>query len=269
MAGIVNVLGVRIDDVSADQLTALIDQFVATGRRARALYVNAHGLNLAHAAPWMRDYLNASEVVFADGVGVTIASRMLGHRSGLSRIPITDWIWDLAGLAATREYSMFLVGSRPGVADRAAERLRERHPGLKIAGTLDGYFDKTSGCRGNADALAVINAARPEIIVVGFGMPMQERWLLENRDEIDGAVVISGGAVLDYTAGEVRRGPSWLTNHGLEWLARLVIEPRRLWRRYVLGNPLFLWRVLRQRIAGGRAGGGGVTRQPEPEKARM
>ena len=123
-----------------------------------------------------------------------------------------------------------------------------RYPGLRIAGTYHGYFDKTPGSPENEAVLQRINAARPNILILGFGMPLQERWLLENWERVDANLALTGGAVFDYLSGELRRPPRWMTEHGLEWLGRMLIEPRRLWRRYVVGNPLFLWRVLLQRF---------------------
>lgn len=253
MAGTINVLGVRIRHLSVDELHAQLDYFITSRQPARVLNVNAHGLNLSQSLPWLRQYFNDSDLVFADGVGVAIAARMLGHRVTVTRIPLTDWIWDLAGFAASRGFSMFLLGSRPGIAERASERLLARHQSLRIIGTHHGYFDKTTDSAANREVIGHINRVRPDILLVGFGMPLQERWLMENWSQIDARVAITGGAVMDYTAGELRRGPRILTDHGLEWLARLVIEPRRLWQRYVLGNPLFLWRVARQRVAGAQS----------------
>jgi N-acetylglucosaminyldiphosphoundecaprenol N-acetyl-beta-D-mannosaminyltransferase len=134
------------------------------------------------------------------------------------------------------------------VAEKAATRLKERFPDLDIAGAHHGYFDKTAGSLKNEAVIQEINAVRPNILIVGFGMPLQERWLMENWNCIEANVAIVAGAVFDYVSGELHRGPRWLTDHGLEWLARLIIEPRRLWRRYLIGNPLFLARVIKQRL---------------------
>jgi N-acetylglucosaminyldiphosphoundecaprenol N-acetyl-beta-D-mannosaminyltransferase len=138
------------------------------------------------------------------------------------------------------------------VAERAAQRLRTLHPGLRISGVEHGYFDHSPGSRENETVLRKVNAARPDILIVGLGMPLQERWLMENRDAIDANVALTGGAVFDYVSGGLRRGPRLLTDNGFEWLARLIVDPHRLWRRYLLGNPLFLLRVLGQRFGKGR-----------------
>jgi N-acetylglucosaminyldiphosphoundecaprenol N-acetyl-beta-D-mannosaminyltransferase len=97
-----------------------------------------------------------------------------------------------------------------------------------------------------------INTAAPDILLVGLGMPLQERWLMENAHKLDAGATLTGGAVFDYVSGRLSRGPRLLTSHGFEWLARLLVEPRRLWRRYLLGNPLFILRVLKQRLGASR-----------------
>jgi N-acetylglucosaminyldiphosphoundecaprenol N-acetyl-beta-D-mannosaminyltransferase len=112
----------------------------------------------------------------------------------------------------------------------------------------------------NEAVLQEINASSPDILLIGLGMPLQEYWLMENRHDLNAGVVLTGGAVFDYVSGRLRRGPRLLTESGFEWLARLLIEPRRLWRRYIVGNPLFLLRVLKQRLSrvhyDARRGGG-------------
>jgi N-acetylglucosaminyldiphosphoundecaprenol N-acetyl-beta-D-mannosaminyltransferase len=158
-------------------------------------------------------------------------------------------MWQLARFAQGRDHSLFLLGARPGVADKAAANLRERFPGLRIVGTHHGYFDKAPGSPENEAVIREINAASPNILIVGFGMPLQERWLMDNWDRIEVNVALTGGAVFDYVSGELPRAPRWMTDHGFEWLGRLIIEPGRLWKRYLVGNPIFILRVLGQRIA--------------------
>ena len=119
---------------------------------------------------------------------------------------------------------------------------------MQIAGIHHGYFDKTRNSDENKKVLEKINAVKPNILILGFGMPLQERWLMENWEQIDANIALTGGAVFDYVSGKLERGPQWMTNNSFEWFARLIIEPRRLWKRYILGNPLFLYRILKQRL---------------------
>ena len=211
------------------------------------LNANVHCLNLAYGDPALRNFLNEAEMVFCDGAGVMLAARLLGRRIP-ERITYADWAWRLAAYAAAEGFTLYCLGARPGVAEKAAEQLEERYPDLEISGIHHGYFDRSAGSQQNEAVIREINAAAPDILLVGFGMPLQERWLMENWHRIDARVTLTGGAVFDYVSGELRRGPRLLTDNGFEWLARLLVEPRRLWQRYVVGNPLFLSRVLRQRI---------------------
>ena len=240
-------LGVGIDPITADGLQAAIRRLVGDDRLALVLNVNVHCLNLCYEDPALRDFLNSADVVFCDGAGVMLAARLLGRRIP-ARITYADWAWRLAAFAEAEGLSIFLLGARPGVAERAARRLLARHPALHVSGVHHGYFDHAAGSRENEAVLRGIRASKPDILLVGLGMPLQERWLMENTDRIEAGVALTGGAVFDYVSGDLRRGPRFLTHNGFEWLARLLVEPSRLWRRYLLGNPLFLLRVLGQRF---------------------
>jgi N-acetylglucosaminyldiphosphoundecaprenol N-acetyl-beta-D-mannosaminyltransferase len=241
------VLGVGVDPLTVEDLHAEIGRLVRGGRGGLVLNVNAHCLNLCYEDPALRGFFNGAEVVFCDGAGVMLAVRVLGGRIP-ARITYADWTWRLAAFAASEGFSLFFLGARPGVAQVAAEKLKERHPDLKIAGVRHGYFDHSAGSPQSEKVVDDINAAAPDILLVGLGMPLQERWLMENRERIDAGAVLTGGAVFDYVSGRLSRGPRFLTRNGFEWLARLLAEPRRLWRRYLLGNPVFVLRVLRQRL---------------------
>jgi N-acetylglucosaminyldiphosphoundecaprenol N-acetyl-beta-D-mannosaminyltransferase len=241
------ILGVRIHTLPVEDLLSTVEHTVLRGDRAIIANVNVHAMNLAYDLPWFRQFLNQSKVVFCDGFGVKWGARFLGYRMPYRYTP-PDWIDRLAETTCRNDFSLFFLGARPGVAERAAARLRERFPSLRVVGTHHGYFDKTPGGSENEAIIKKINAVKPNILIVGFGMPLQERWLMVNWSRIQVNVALPGGAVFDYVSGELRRAPRWMTDHGLEWLGRLLIEPRRLWRRYLVGNPLFFWRVLKQRL---------------------
>lgn len=243
----INILGVQVHPLTVDQLHEELAQLIETDAHAEVLHVNVHGMNLSADNPWLRDYLNQAEIVFCDGTGIILGARILGQHIP-ERITYADWMWQLAEFAAARGYSFYFLGAKPGIAQTAADRMIERFPELKIAGVRDGYFNKDNGHPDNEAVLADINAARPNILIVGMGMPMQERWLLDNWSRIDANIALTGGAVFDYISGDLKRAPAWMTNNGLEWLGRLLIEPRRLWQRYIVGNPVFLARVIRERL---------------------
>jgi len=215
---------------------------------ATVMYANAHVLNIAFRDSELRAILNQASLVYCDGAGVVLAARLLGRRLP-GRMTGADWINPLCAACAETGTSLFLLGSRPGVARRAAQTLERRHPGLVIAGAHHGYLDNPRVCQ---QAVALANAVRPHILLAGMGTPTQEKWIAAHRHELDAPVVWAVGALFDFVTGVQPRGPRWMLDHGLEWLCRLTSDPRRLWHRYLLGNPLFLLRVLRQRF-GGRA----------------
>jgi len=238
-----------VDPLTVAELHAEIARLVRGGRLGLVFNVNAHCLNLCYEDSALRDSLNGADVVFCDGAGVMLAARMLGGRIP-ARITYAAWIWQLADFAAAEDFSLYFLGAKPGVAQEAARSLRERYPDLRIVGVRHGYFDHSVGSSENREVLEEINSCAPDILLVGLGMPLQERWLTENRHKLHAVgVALTGGAVFDYASRRVRRGPRLLTESGLEWLARLLHEPRRLWRRYLVGNPLFLLRVLRQLVS--------------------
>ena len=239
----VNVLGVGVDPLTVGDLQAEVGRLVRARKRGLVLNANAHCLNLCYEDSKLRDFLNGAEVVFCDGAGVMLAARILGRRIPV-RITCADWAWQLADFAEAQNFSLYFLGARPGVAQAAASKLKQRYPGLNVVGAHHGYFDRSE----NEVVVQKINAAAPDILLVGLGMPLQEYWLMENRHRLDASVALTGGAVFDYVSGRLRRGPRLLVSSGFEWLARLLIDPRRLWRRYVVGNPLFFLRVVRQRL---------------------
>lgn len=243
----VNVLGVRVHDLSTEELCARIVSLIRAGGRAVVSNANVNALNLACRMKWFRGFLNRCDTVFCDGFGVIVGAHLLG-RDLRHRNTYADLMWHLAETAHEHDFSMFFLGASPGVAGQAAERLRRRYPRLRIVGVHHGFFDKTAGARENEKVIALVNERHPDILIIGFGMPVQERWLAENLHKLEIRVAMPGGAVFDYMSGRIRRAPRWMTDHGLEWLGRLLIEPRRLWRRYLLGNPLFLLRIVGERM---------------------
>lgn len=240
----VNILGVRVDGCSIDHIIPRLEIRITTDRRRTLMYANVHVLNIAYEDPELRGILNRADLVCCDGAGVRLGARLLGRQLP-ERMTGADWIDPLCSWAAQHGTRLFFLAGRPGATARAAELLQDRHPGLNVAGVHHGYLAEPSIC---AAAIGRINAARPHILLVGMGTPIQERWIDEHRSELETPVVWSVGALFDFVSGTQPRGPRWMLDHGLEWLFRLSVEPTRMWRRYLVGNPLFLWRVLKQRM---------------------
>jgi len=238
--GRISLLGIQITDCTTSELNAYICETIASGRREAILNVNVHCMNLAWTLPWLRRYLNQAAVVFCDGDGVRLGARLAGKRIR-EKITYNRWIWDIAGVSEACRHRWYLVGGRPKVAEEAAERLRKRFPSLQIVGCHSGYFASPDEIE---RLVADINQREPHILVLGMGMPIQEAWLVDHLSRLRVNVALTGGAVFDYVSGRSRMTPDVFWRLKLEWLYRWLTEPRRLFWRYAVGNPLFMMRVM-------------------------
>jgi N-acetylglucosaminyldiphosphoundecaprenol N-acetyl-beta-D-mannosaminyltransferase len=239
--------GCRLRLCGGDELLDLIVEHARSRSRLTVLSGNVHAMNLGADLPWFRDALEQADVVRMDGAGLAFAARLLGHEPP-SRATWADFGWDLAERCAEEDLSLYLLGAREGVAEGAAAALAKAHPTLRIAGCRHGYFDHSRNSDESHAVIAEVNASEAEVLVVAFGMPRQERWLRDHAGSIRTPVLMTAGGALDYLSGHQRRGPRWMTNHGLEWLARMALDPGRLWKRYIVGNPRFLWSLVVQSI---------------------
>jgi N-acetylglucosaminyldiphosphoundecaprenol N-acetyl-beta-D-mannosaminyltransferase len=235
------IFDIPIDLGQPDELMGRITGWVGDGGPTRkVMYVNAHVLNQSREYPGLRDALEDADLVYCDGYGVRLAAKALDVEIP-HRMTGADWIWDLATLCERSGQSLYLLGSEPGVTREAAERLRTRYPRLSVAGSHHGYFE--TGSPHDDRVVEDINERAPDIVLVGMGTPRQELWVEHNAPRLNAGVVWTVGALFDYVSGRVPRAPHWLADNGLEWIFRLAIEPQRMWRRYLLGNPVFLKRV--------------------------
>lgn len=235
--------GVSIADCDKQTLLNQIFDWAKQSQLRTVLYVNAHCLNLAARLPDYHVRLQQADLVYADGVSVVLASRVLGQPR-LHKITGRDWINDFSAQSAQNAVKMFILAGQPGIAARAAQRLCAQYPQLQIVGTADGYF----ATRSEAETLQHIADTAPHVLFVGRGTPLQEHWIAENRTRLNVPVVWAVGALFDYVAGIEKPVPNWMNRLALEWLWRLLINPRQKWRRYLLGNPEFIARVLIQRL---------------------
>ena len=244
---VVDILGVPIRSLTRRDLLEQVASVLRTGQRAQVMYANAHTLNVACRDRALHGVLNKADIVYCDGEGVRLAARLLGH-SLPQRMTGADWIYDLCAVCQEHDFSLVFLGGEPGVATQAAQKLRQRYPRLHIAGTLHGFFDRHGP--ENDEVVGAISALRPHVLLVGLGTPEQETWIAQNFERLNVPVIWAVGALVDFVAGKVPRAPRWMLDHGLEWLFRFLVEPRRMFVRYVIGNPLFIFRVLKQRVLG-------------------
>ncbi len=229
-----------------------------TSYAKNGVFVNAHSINMTRKFSTLKDTINSADKVFADGTGIRMAAKRVGEVL-LDNVNGTDMLPKLCARAASKGLSIFLLGAEPGVADAMADNLNRRFPTLRIAGTQHGYFNK----EGEENALVVdrINASNADIVLVGFGSPIQEAWLENNRNALRVSTVLAVGGLFDFYSGRIPRAPVWMRNAGIEWVWRLLQEPKSKFERYVIGNPLFLWEMfkLRRDNTGGISSGKGLS----------
>ena len=242
-----NVLGVSLDDLSADDVAERVAQAVIARRRVLVVNANAHMLTLAQRRRWLRTFITRADIAFCDGAGVQLAARLLNGRAPHRTTP-PEWI-EAAARRIGPTGTVFWLGGQPEVVERAATVFAQR-TGTSCVGWHHGFFDISTGSADNAAVVAEINRASPDLLIVNMGMPRQEQWLRDHWDLLDARAGIAAGALVDHIAGRVRRPPRWVANIGLEWAVRLAVEPRRLWRRYLLGLPVFGSYVLRELFFG-------------------
>lgn len=239
------IFGVSIDTPT---LSAAVSSVVALARRekpqcSQIAFVNADCLNIAFN-DWSYKYtLDQCDNVFADGQGIRVAARTMGQPAP-SNVNGTDMFPLLCEASAFADGpSLYLLGGKPGVAVRCTESIRKRFPGVKILGAEDGYFSE----RSEEEVLSDIADQQPDILLVAMGAPLQEQWIAKHKANLGAGVAIGVGGLFDFYSGDIARAPSPIRRAGFEWVWRLAMEPRRMARRYILGNPLFLWRLWQNR----------------------
>ena len=202
---------------------------------------NGQVLALYGRDPSYRALIDQADFVDADGMPLVLMSRLLLKSPLPERVATTDFVHDLSRLAVDEGMSFYLLGGREEVNKRACEVLKRRYPALKVVGRQHGYFDKTQEAR----VIEAIRAAKPDVLWVGLGAPRQEQFCVQYRARLKGVTWIkSCGGLFDFISGTASRAPVWMQRAGLEWVYRMLREPRRLGWRYLTTNPYALWRML-------------------------
>jgi N-acetylglucosaminyldiphosphoundecaprenol N-acetyl-beta-D-mannosaminyltransferase len=238
----VNILGVGVSAVNMDLALERLDGWVAADARQYVCVCPVHSIMECRRSEEVRTIFNSAGMVTPDGMPVVWVARWSGHPH-VARVYGPDLM--LAALGRQRHRHFFYGGS-PGVATRLAERMKGRFPQVEIAGVLEPPFAPLDQLC-TPEAAQAINESRCDVVWVGMSSPKQDRWMARMRPLLDAPVLIAVGAAFDFHAGSVQQAPLWMQRSGLEWLFRLAVEPRRLWRRYLVDNPWFLWELALQR----------------------
>ena len=243
----IKLLGIKISVLDKLDILSLIKSNIENSKKSLISYVNIHAMNICSIDTRFYNILNNAELIFNDSYGIILASRITGQGIPPRNTP-PDWINELSELCINNKFTMYFLGGKDGVSRKAADKLIEKYPELCILGAEHGYYNKSKTSIENNELIKRINKNKPDILVVGFGMPLQEFWIDENYKYIDAKIFLPVGAFFDYVSESKNRSPKWITSNGLEWVARLIAEPKRMWKRYILGNPLFYYRVFKEKV---------------------
>jgi N-acetylglucosaminyldiphosphoundecaprenol N-acetyl-beta-D-mannosaminyltransferase len=239
-----NILGVEVSAIDMEMALRTIEAWISRRESHYVCVTGVHGVMECQRDEALRRIHNAAGLVTPDGMPLVWLSRLMGF-SHVKQVRGTDFMLAVCEHCARRGYRQFFYGGAPGVVEKLAARLQSRFPCLQVSGFYSPPFRSLS-FEEDAAVVELINAAKPHILWVGLSTPKQERWMADHRVRLNAPVLIGVGAAFDFLAGLKRQAPRWMQKGGLEWLFRLVMEPRRLWRRYLINNPWFLWLVLRE-----------------------
>lgn len=206
--------------------------------KTRIFFLNAHCFNIAQKNPGYLRNLNSAEFVLNDGIGVELGAKAfkIFLKENLNG---TDFTPEVLKILNEKRMSLYLLGGMPGVAEQAAEKISKDYPSIIIQGTRHGYFSDP------IEVLADINQVKPDLLLVGMGVPIQENWISQYFSVLDATVIMAVGAYLDFASGRIRRAPPLFRKFRMEWVYRLLIEPKRMFKRYVIGNAVFFIHILK------------------------
>lgn len=235
----IHLLGIEVTRLTVAEFMEYVLGAAQEKKKTFITYLNAHCSNIAVKDAGYKNILNQADIVYADGQAIVWGSRFLGTPLP-ERVNAGDFFIEFCERCAQQGLSLYLLGSYQEVADSIKTQIQNHVPSLRIAGVHHGFFTAEEESRVIDD----INTSGADIVLVGMSVPLQEKWVWAHRDEIRVPVVWCVGALFEYYAGHRHRAPLWMRKCGLEWVFRLALEPRRLWRRYIIGNPLFLYHLV-------------------------
>lgn len=239
----IDIVGVDVADVDYEIMEKFIAEAIEDQRKIAITYASANIINLSQQNPALRRMLKESDIVYPDGIGVWIASKILDKEGLRARFNWTDCGYKFLEVCSKKGWSIFFVGSTTENLAKARIQIEARFPKLRIAGMKNGFDDVES-----EDIVESINRSKPDIIWVGMSAPKQELWIQKNIKALDCYVVQSVGDIFSLFAGEKIRGPEFLQKLGLEWFFRVLHKPERYFKRYVFGIPQFIFNVLKQKL---------------------
>ena len=241
MSNTIDFLNIRINALTLDEMPKKIAEFALADKTKFITYVNAHCINVSFTDFEYKKILQNADLVYTGGQGVIWASRFLGVRLP-ERVNILDFFDALTEQLIDKGITIYLLGGIPRIVKKTARVLKKK--GLKIVGSRSGFFDREE----EKNIIKEINILRPNILMVGMGVPKQEKWIIRQLESMNVNLFWGVGAAFEWMAGYRKRAPAWMIKCGLEWLHRLYQQPKRLWKRYLLGNFFFICRILTRKF---------------------
>jgi N-acetylglucosaminyldiphosphoundecaprenol N-acetyl-beta-D-mannosaminyltransferase len=240
----ISILDIDIANVTKYEVLDHISASIKSSQKNMMFFVNAHNLTQAYYDLQYRSILRKTNYIYGDGIGIYFAGKVT-HQQISDNINGTDLFPLICELCEREKYTVYFLGSAPGIVEKMAQNIKKKYPMLVIAGTHHGYFDNESN---GGYIINEINRTETKILFVGMGTPKQEKWIYDNYQSLNFNVAIGVGGLFDFYSGSKLRAPLFIRKLHLEWLFRLLYEPRRLWKRYIIGIPLFIYRVLKQKF---------------------
>lgn len=237
---IIQILGLKIHRVDMGSALSAIEGFIRERKPRMVVTADASAAVIAHSDPELQSIINGADLVTPDSTGILWAAKYLGTPL-IERVSGADMVEQLCRKANDSRHRVFFLGSAPGVTDIAAANLKLRYPNLQIAGTRHGYFKDDE----SPEIVRMIRGANPDLLFVAMGIPMQEKWIRKHLDEMQVPVSMGVGGTFDVMSGRLKRAPMWMQNHGMEWIYRLVTNPRKISK--VMTLPVFIMMVLKSK----------------------
>ena len=244
----VNILGTPVSSLTMDELFSDWESVIKAGKKTRVCITPVNSILAARATARVQEIYRNADYVLCDGVPVKWASEFLGN-------PIKERITGLNVLprifpfAVSRNFTVFLLGASPGVANKLKEVMEAKHPGVKIVGIFVPPFRAVFSTAENEAMIEAINAVKPDILLVSLTAPKQDIWIAENHQNLDTHVAIGIGGAFEVAAGMIQRAPLWMQKSGLEWFYRFLQEPKRMFRRYFVEAPVFIPLIIQQKFS--------------------
>ena len=243
----VDILGTPVSSLTMDELFSDWESVIQKGEKAQVCITPVNSILAARASARVQEIYQHADYVLCDGVPVKWASDFLGDPIK-ERITGLDVLPRIFPFATSRNFTLFLLGASPGVAETLKTKMEVIHPGVKIVGTFVPPFRAVFSKEENAEMIEAINAVKPDILLVSLTAPKQDIWIAENLEKLDTHVAIGIGGAFEVAAGMIKRAPLWMQKSGLEWFFRFLQEPKRMFRRYFVEAPVFIPLIVQQKL---------------------